>query len=51
MPKQPDARMRLPTGTALFDEAVRRASSYYLPGLTVPMLPSILSEGIVSLRS
>lgn len=37
-------------GTALFDESLRRGSSYYLPGLCVPMLPRALSEGITSLN-
>jgi ribonuclease R len=37
-------------GTALFDEALRRGASYYLPGHVVPMLPKVLSEGIVSLN-
>ncbi len=37
-------------GTAVFAEAVRRATSFYLPGLTVPMLPTELSEGVVSLN-
>jgi len=45
-----DAAYYVRPGSALFDEAVHRASSYYLPGLTVPMLPSCLSEGIVSLN-
>jgi ribonuclease R len=38
-------------GTALFDEALRRGASYYLPGLAIPMLPRALSEGIVSLNA
>ncbi len=37
-------------GTALFDEALRRGASYYLPGLAIPMLPRALSEGITSLN-
>ncbi len=37
-------------GTPLFDEALRRGASYYLPGLAIPMLPRTLSEGIVSLN-
>ncbi|MEQ9322465.1 MAG: RNB domain-containing ribonuclease [Polyangiaceae bacterium] len=37
-------------GTALFDEALRRGASYYLPGFAVPMLPRALSENIVSLE-
>ncbi|HEY1099473.1 MAG TPA: RNB domain-containing ribonuclease, partial [Myxococcota bacterium] len=38
-------------GSALFDEAMKRGASYYLPGLSIPMLPSVLSEGIVSLNA
>lgn len=37
-------------GTALFEESLRRGSSYYLPGLCIPMLPRALSEGITSLN-
>jgi ribonuclease R len=37
-------------GTALFDEALRRGATYYMPGLAIPMLPRALSEGIVSLN-
>jgi len=45
-----DASYYVRPGSALFDEAVRRAASYYLPGFTVPMLPDSLSEGIISLN-
>lgn len=45
-----DAAYYVRPGTALFDEALRRAASYYLPGFMVPMLPRALSEGIVSLN-
>ncbi len=37
-------------GSALFAEALRRGTSFYLPGLSVPMLPRALSEGAVSLN-
>jgi ribonuclease R len=37
-------------GSALFEEALRRGSSFYLPGFSVPMLPRSLSEGIISLN-
>lgn len=36
--------------TALFEEALRRGSSYYVPGFAVPMLPRVLSEDLVSLN-
>ena len=45
-----DAAHFVVPGTALFAEAVRRGSSYYLPGRSVPMLPRALSEDLVSLN-
>ena len=38
-------------GSAPFDEAMSRGASYYLPGLSIPMLPSALSDGVVSLNA
>lgn len=46
-----DAAYYVRPGTALFAEALRRGTSYYLPGLSVPMLPRALSEGAVSLNA
>ncbi len=37
-------------GSALFNAALARGATYYLPGLVVPMLPRELSEGTVSLN-
>jgi ribonuclease R len=37
-------------GSALFEEALKRGASFYLPGFSVPMLPRELSEGIISLN-
>jgi ribonuclease R len=45
-----DAAYYVKPGTPLFDEAMRRGTSYYLPGLCVPMLPPELSEGLISLN-
>ncbi len=45
-----DAAHYVRPGSALFDEALRRGVSYYLPGFSVPMLPPELSEGLVSLN-
>ncbi len=36
--------------SALFAAALQRGATYYLPGLSVPMLPRALSEGLVSLN-
>ena len=38
-------------GTPLFEEMLRRGASYYLPGLSIPMLPAELSEGVISLNA
>lgn len=45
-----DAAHFVRPGSALWDEALSRGSSHYMPGLVVPMLPPLLSEGIVSLN-
>jgi len=45
-----DASYYVRPGSALFGEALSRGSSYYLPGFNLPMLPRLLSEGLVSLR-
>jgi ribonuclease R len=44
-----DASHYVRPGTALYREALRRGATYYLPGVTVRMLPRSLSEGQVSL--
>lgn len=44
-----DASYFVPRTSALWAEALARGASYYLPGLSVPMLPRALSEGLVSL--
>lgn len=46
-----DAAHAAPPGSAIFAEALRRGASYYLPGLSIPMLPRALSEGITSLNA
>ncbi len=45
-----DASFYVKPGSPLFRESVRRGASYYLPGFSLPMLPSELSEGIISLN-
>jgi ribonuclease R len=45
-----DAAWYVQPGSALFEEALRRGASYYLPGFAVPMLPAALSEGVVSIN-
>ena len=45
-----DASYYVRPGSTLFSASVARGSSYYVPGLVVPMLPKALSEGIVSLN-
>lgn len=45
-----DAAHFVRPGSALWEEALARGSSYYLPGLVVPMLPRVLSEGVISLN-
>ncbi len=45
-----DAAYYVRPGTALFDEALQRGSTYYAPGMAAPMLPTSLSEGLVSLN-
>jgi len=45
-----DASWYVRPGSALFAEALARGASYYLPGFAVPMLPAVLSEGVVSLN-
>lgn len=37
-------------GQPLFDEALRRGATCYLPGLVVPMMPAVLSEDACSLN-
>ncbi|MBK6917284.1 MAG: RNB domain-containing ribonuclease [Deltaproteobacteria bacterium] len=46
-----DAAWYVRPGSALFDEALARGASYYLPGLSIPMLPRNLSEGVISINA
>lgn len=46
-----DASYYVRPGTRLLREALERGTSYYLPSLCVPMLPTELSEGLVSLNA
>jgi ribonuclease R len=45
-----DAAFYVRPGSALFEEALRRGTTYYFPGFSVPMLPAGLSEGLLSLN-
>ncbi len=45
-----DAAHFVPVGSALWDEALARGASYYLPDRSIPMLPRSLCEGLVSLN-
>ncbi len=45
-----DAAHFVRPGRPLLEEALRRGASFYLPGLNLPMLPRLLSEGVVSLN-
>ncbi|KAH3763456.1 Ribonuclease R [Pelomyxa schiedti] len=45
-----DASYYITPGTPLFQEAMKRNTSYYLPGMCIPMLPKELSEGLISLN-
>ena len=45
-----DAAHFVRPGSALMQEALRRGATYYMPGLVLPMLPPMMSEGIVSLN-
>ena len=45
-----DASYFVRPGTALFDAAISKGASFYFPGFSVPMLPRVLSENIISLN-
>jgi ribonuclease R len=45
-----DASYYVRPGSALFREALLRGATYYTPLIAAPMLPVILSEGLVSLN-
>src|SRR5262245_17333930 len=45
-----DAAHFVKPGSALFAAALERGASFYLPGLSIPMLPRALSEDLVSLN-
>jgi ribonuclease R len=46
-----DAAWFVRVGDALYEDAIARGATYYLPGLVVPMLPRILSEDAISLNA
>ena len=45
-----DASYYIRPGSALFSESLQRGTTYYTPLLAVPMLPTALSEGLISLN-
>ena len=45
-----DAAYYIKPGSALFDEALKRGASFYLPGLMIPMLPRELCIDVISLN-
>lgn len=45
-----DAAYYIKPGSALFEEALNRGTSYYLPGLMIPMLPRELCVDVISLN-
>ncbi|MCH9699305.1 MAG: RNB domain-containing ribonuclease [Gammaproteobacteria bacterium] len=45
-----DASYYVRPGSQLFEHALQRGASYYLPGLMIPMLPRILCEDLISLN-
>ena len=45
-----DGAFYIRPGSALFEEALARGASFYLPGICEPMLPRGLSEDLVSLN-
>ena len=45
-----DAAYYIKPGSALFEEALKRGTSYYLPGLMIPMLPHELCVDVISLN-
>ncbi len=44
-----DVASYVPRETLVFRHAMKRVTSYYLPGFCIPMLPRVLSEGAASL--
>lgn len=45
-----DIGLKITPDTLLFEEAMSRATTIYLPDLTIPMLPNILSSDVLSLN-
>ena len=45
-----DAAYYIRPGSSLFADALERGTSFYTPAQAIPMLPRILSEGLVSLN-
>lgn len=45
-----DAAHYVTPGSPLFEHGLSTGASFYMPGLTIPMLPRILSEDLISLN-
>lgn len=45
-----DAAFFITPHTPLYERALAQGTSFYLPGMSIPLLPPVLSEGLISLN-